>query len=145
MNVLGGLLYAAGGFAVILGWLHFSFPRRFGFLSVLADGPSEVPPFRLGCYRHDLKRSDLRGIIQVMNHCVSYAIVAAGVFDLLHAHWLGTDSGAIASVVVAGFWFMRVGTQFHLGRRRGDWLIFLFFAGLGGLQLGAALWAPALG
>jgi hypothetical protein len=138
MTAPGLLLYAAGGFAVVLGVLHFSFPRRFGFLTMLAGDRLEVPQFQLGFYRHNLKRSDLRGIVYVMNHCVSYAIVAAGVFDLFNAKWLGTFPGSVASGVVAGFWFTRAGTQFYLGRRRGDWLVFSFFAGLGVLQLIAA-------
>ncbi len=138
MNVLSLLLYAAGVFAVILGMLHFSFPRRFGFLAALAGEDPRVPPFRLGFYRHELKRADLRGIVYVMNHCVSYTIVAAGLFDLCNTRWLGTVPGSIASGVLSGFWFVRAGTQFCLGRRRGDWLIFLLFAALGGLQLVAA-------
>lgn len=139
MSALNWLLSAAGVFAVVLGGLHFSFPRRFGFSATLAGDQPEVPPFQLGFYRHPLKRSDLRGIIYVMNHCVSYAIVAAGVFDLFNARWLGTLPGSVASGVVAGFWFMRAGAQFYLGRRRGDWLVFWWFAGLGVLQVVAAL------
>ena len=86
-----------------------------------------------------MKRSDLRGIIYVMNHCVSYAIVAAGVFDGFAARWVGTFPGAVASGTVAGFWFVRAGTQFYLGRRPGDWFVVGWFGLLGALHVIAAV------
>jgi hypothetical protein len=113
MITLTILLYAAGAFAVVLGILHFTFPERFGFLAALPADGTPVPPYRLLFYRYDMKRSDLRGIIYVMNHCVSYAIVAAG----------------------AGFWFVRAGKQFYLGRRPGDWFIVVWFSLLDVLHL----------
>ena len=131
MSVISPLLYATGAFAILLGLLHFSFPKRFGFLAVLADDGADVPPFRLLFYRYEMKRSDLRGIIYVMNHCASYAIVAAGVFDLFHTRWLGTFPGSLVSGTIAGFWFIRAGTQFYLGCRRGDWFVFSLFTCLG--------------
>ena len=36
---------------------------------------------------------------------------------------------------IAGFWFMRAGTQFYLGRRKGDWLVFALFTPLGVLHV----------
>jgi hypothetical protein len=132
------LCYISGAFAVTLGVLHFTFPERFGFLVALPlEGPS-VPPFRLLFYEYDMKRSDLRGIIYVMNHCVSYTIVLAGVFDLFCSKWLGTVPGAFGAVAVAGLWFVRAGTQFYLGRRRGDWFVITFFTLLGALHVVAA-------
>jgi hypothetical protein len=139
MNTLAILLYASGAFAVVLGILHFTFPEKFGFLAALSEEGPSVPPYRLLFYRYDMKRSDLRGIIYVMNHCVSYAIVAAGVFDGFAARWLGTFPGALASGAIAGFWFVRAGTQFYLGRRIGDWYAFVWFALLGALHVVAAL------
>src|SRR5438046_7296009 len=121
MSILIILLYGAGAFAVLLGILHFTFPQRFGFMQALPADGAPVPPFRLLSYRYDMKRSDLRGIVYVMNHCVSYAIVASGVFDFFAARWLGAAAGALAAGTIAGFWFIREGTQFYLGRRRGDW------------------------
>src|SRR5436190_8813523 len=115
MSTLTVLLYAAGAFAVLLGILHFTFPERFGFLAALPADGAPVPPYRLGFYRYDMKRSDLRGIIYVMNHCVSYAIVAAGVFVGFAARCLGTFPGALASGTVAGFWFVRRVHSFILG------------------------------
>ncbi|MBE0540276.1 MAG: hypothetical protein IH623_02720 [Verrucomicrobia bacterium] len=139
MSTLTVLLYAAGAFAVLLGILHFTFPERFGFLAALPADGAPVPPYRLGFYRYAMKRSDLRGIIYVMNHCVSYAIVAAGVFDCFAARWLGTFPGAVASGTVAGFWFVRAGTQFYLGRRPGDWFVVVWFSSLGALHIIAAV------
>ena len=139
MSTLTILLYAAGAFAVVLGILHFTFPERFGFLAALPADGAPVPPYRLLFYRYDMKRSDLRGIIYVMNHCVSYAIVAAGVFDGFAARWLGTFPGALASGTVAGFWFVRAGTQFYLGRRAGDWFVVVWFTLLGALHVVASV------
>jgi len=134
------LFYISGAFAVLLGLLHFTFAERFGFFVALPlDGPP-VPPFRLWFYHYDMKRSDLRGIIYVMNHCVSYTITMIGVFDLFCSKWIGTFSGELGAAAIAGFWFLRAGTQFYLGRRKGDWFVIIFFALLGLLHL-----VPAVG
>ncbi len=133
------LLYISGAFAVTLGLLHFTFPERFGFLVALTLDGEPLPPFRLSFYKYDMKRSDLRGLIYVMNHCVSYTIFAAGVFDLFCSQWLGTTPGKITTLVVAGFWLVRAGTQLYLGRRKGDWLVILFFTLLCILHVAAAL------
>ena len=132
-------LNVAGAFAVVLGVLHFTFPQRFGFMRAIPLDGAPLPPFRLSFYRYETKRSDLRGLVYVMNHCASYTIVAAGVFDLFASRWLGTFPGALAAAVVAGFWFVRAGTQFYLGRRWGDWLVVSWFALLGALHVLAAV------
>ena len=138
MNILTICLYATGAFAVVLGFLHFTFPKRFGLLAALPAAGAPVPPFRLLFYRYDMKRSDLRGVIYVMNHCVSYTIILLGVFDLFSSQWLGTVQGALGAGATAGFWFMRAGTQFYLGCRRGDWFVFTFFTLVGLLHVVAA-------
>jgi hypothetical protein len=139
VSTLTVLLYAAGTFAVLLGLLHFTFPEQFGFMAALPVDGAAVPPYRLLFYRYEMKRSDLRGIVYVMNHCVSYAIVAVGVFDLFASRWLGTFPGALVAGAVAGFWFVRAGTQFYLGRRPGDWFIFAWFMLLGVLHVVAVV------
>lgn len=139
MNVLTICLYVSGVFAILLGLLHFSFPRRFGFLAALPTDGAPLPPFRLLFYRYDMKRSDLRGIVYVMNHCVSYSILAAGICDLFASRWLGTFCGALAAGAIAGLWFVRALTQFYLGRRRGDWFVVVWFALLGAVHIVAAL------
>jgi hypothetical protein len=90
-------------------------------------------------YRYDMKRSDLRGIVYVMNHCVSYVILAVGVYDLFAPRWLGTFPGSLTAGAIAGFWFVRAGTQFYLGRRRGDWFVVAWFGILGALHVTAAV------
>lgn len=139
MSLLTILLYLAGAFAIVLGLLHFTFPKRFGFSLALSTDSAPVPPFHLMFYRYEMKRSDLRGLVYVMNHCVSYVIFAVGLYDLLAATWVGTFPGALAAGVIAGFWFMRAGTQFYLGRRRGDWFVVAWFGFLGGLHVAAAI------
>ncbi len=139
MTTLTILLHAVGAFAVVLGILHFTFPARFGFLAALPAEGAPVPPYRLLFYRYKMKRSDLRGIIYVMNHCVSYAILASGVFDLFAPRWLGTFAGAVGAGAIAPFWFVRAGTQFYLGHRRGDWFVVIWFTLLGVLHVIAAL------
>jgi hypothetical protein len=138
MTILAISLYAAGVFAVLLGFLHFTFPKRFGFLAALPTDGAAVPPFRLLFYRYDMKRSDLLGVIYVMNHCVSYTILALGLFDLFNSRWLNTSPGSLVAGVIAGFWFVRAGTQFYLGRRRGDWFVFTLFTLLAALHIVAA-------
>jgi hypothetical protein len=138
MSMLTFLLYLAGAFAVVLGFLHFTFPTRFGLLQALATEGPPLPPFRMMFYRYDMKRSDLRGIVCVMNHCVSYVILMIGVFDLFAPRWLGTFPGSLTSGAIAGFWLMRGATQLYLGRRKGDWFVVMWFVSLATLHLVAA-------
>ena len=139
MNLVTILLYLCGVFAVVLGLLHFTFPDKFGFSAVLPKDGVPIPPFRLAFYQYETKCSDLRGIIYVMNHCVSYVILVSGIFDLFAAQWLGTFAGSLAACLVGGFWLIRAATQLYLGRRKGDWLVILWFAILGGCHLVAAM------
>lgn len=133
------LLYASGLFSIVLGMLHFTFPNRFGFFAVLPSEGPPLDPFRLMFYRYDMKYSDIRGLIYVMNHCVSYTILMVGIFDLFASRWLGTMAGSLASVAVAGFWAVRAGTQFYLGVRKGDLAVVAFFLSLSALHIVAAL------
>src|SRR4051812_14389687 len=127
MSVLIILLYMSGIFAVLLGILHFSFPRRFGLIAAMPTEGTALPPFRLLFYRYDMKRSDLGGVIYVMNHCVSFIILAIGIYDGFASRLLGSFPGSLGSGIFAGFWFVRAGTQFYLGRRLGDWFVFGWF------------------
>jgi hypothetical protein len=133
------LIYAAGVFAVVLGILHFTFPERFGFRAALSGEGSPLPPFRLWFYRYDFKRSDLYGVVCVMNHCVSFTILSIGVCDLLAGYWLGTTAGVLLTVWIAAFWFIRAATQLYLGRRRGDWFVVAWFSLLGIVHVFAAV------
>jgi hypothetical protein len=61
------------------------------------------------------------------------------VFDLFSSRWLGTLPGSLAAATVAGFWFVRAGTQFYLGQRKGDWFVIALFAFLATLHVVAAV------
>jgi hypothetical protein len=124
------IFWAAGAFAVLLGILHFTFATRFHYMTALPlEGP-DVPPFKLWFYQYQTKRSDLRGIIYVMNHGCSYTILLAGVFDLCYQLWEGTLAGALAALAVGGFWLVRAVSQNYLGHRPGDWFVMALFTGL---------------
>ena len=129
------LLFGIGVFGTVLGLLHFTFPRRFGYRAALEPLSRAHDEFGLGPYRRKLKRSDLFGIISIMNNPVSYVIVVCGVFDLAAPWWLGTPGGALGSLAVGGFWLMRAISQFAVGRTRNNWLVFGYFALLAAVQV----------
>ena len=131
-----------GLFAVILGLIHFTLPRRFGFSQVILETGQSPPEFRLGPYRQELQRSDLRGMVYVMNHAASFVILSIGVFDLFAMSWWTSWQGAAVSTWAAVFWWVRAAAQLHVGLRRGDLFVMGWFAMLGLLQL-APLLDPA--
>lgn len=131
-------LFGIGVFGVVLGLLHFTFPRRFGYRAALEPHDAPHGAFVLGPYRRNLTRHDLIGIISVMNNPVSYAIVLCGVFDLAAPWLLGTPGGAWGSLAVGGFWLTRALSQFAVGRTRNNWLVFGYFLALAVLQVIAA-------
>lgn len=132
-------LFGIGVFGVVLGVLHFTFPRRFGYRAALEPHDAPHGVFVLGPYRRKLTRQDLLGIISVMNNPVSYAIVLCGVFDLAAPWWRGTTGGALGSLAVGGFWLMRAISQFAVGRTRNNWLVFGYFLALAVVQGVAAV------
>jgi hypothetical protein len=133
------LLQALGVFTGLLGLVHAFMPRLFDFRGGMpAEGPP-LAPFRLLGYRYDTTRSDLRGLVWVMNHAVSYTLLSIGLADLCAPAWLGTDGGRVLAAWIAGFWFLRAGTQACLGRRRGDVLVMAWFTLLGAAHVPAAL------
>lgn len=129
------MLSLTGVFAVMLGALHFTFPILFDFERALPkDGPP-LKPFRLGPIRYATQRSDVRGIAWLMNHFVSYNLVAYGLIDLAWPMWFGTDFRVWLCVWMAGGWFVRAACQLYMGRRLGDWLILAGFALIGMVHL----------
>jgi hypothetical protein len=64
-----------------------------------------------------------------------------GVVDLLAYRWLGTEVGRWLLFWIAGWWFLRAGSQLYMGRRRGDWWILAGFAWLGLVHLAIGIWA----
>jgi hypothetical protein len=135
------LLYVAGVFTLALGTAHFFLPRWLDYRTVILERPAEwkaPSPFRLWPTRYTATPRDLNGVVWVMNHSASYALVGISLLDLFAQGWL-LDAGRLLALWVAGFWFLRAATQLTFGRRWGDWLILSWFAALGALHLWVAL------
>jgi hypothetical protein len=128
-----------GVFATVLGTAHFFFPKLLDFAQAIPRQGVELNPFRLGPIRYDTLRSDVLGIAYVMNHAASYTIASIGIADLLAYRWLGSEGGRWLLFWIAGFWFLRAGSQLYMGRRRGDWWILAGFAWLGIVHLGIGI------
>jgi hypothetical protein len=138
------LLFLAGIFTLALGLMHFFFPLLLDFRSVVLERPPEWKPahaLRLWPSRYTVTLSDRLGIVWVMNHAVSYTLVAIGLVDLLAGHWLTIDQGAgrILALWIGGWWLVRAITQLTFGRRLGDWVILAYFCLLASLHVVAAL------
>lgn len=132
-------LTVTGIFTVALGIVHFWFPILLDFRQAIPQQGSAISPFRLGPIRYTTLRSDVHGIAWVMNYAASYALVGIGLLDLLAAYWLDHPASPILLLWVAGWWLLRAGAQFHLGRRRGDWLIAAGFLLLALIHIGVTL------
>ncbi|HEX8996015.1 MAG TPA: hypothetical protein VF812_08285 [Ktedonobacterales bacterium] len=138
------LLYLAGAFTLVLGLAHFFLPLMLDFRSVVLDRPPEWKPargFRLWPSRYMVTLSDRLGVVWVMNHAASYALVGIGLVDLLAGRWLTTDPGAgrIIAVWIGGWWVTRAVTQLTFGRRLGDWMILAYFCLLAALHFVVAV------
>jgi hypothetical protein len=140
MNLLIAALAVCGLFTLCLGVAHFAFPRLLDFDRAIPREGAPLRSFRLGPIRYATQRSDVRGIAWVMNHAASYTLVSIGVVDLLAAFWLAAPLAWILALWIAGWWFLRAGSQLYLGRRTGDWWILAGFSLLGGVHLFAAVW-----
>ncbi len=128
------LLNAAGLFTATLGVVHFFMPRLLDFDSAIPKEGPGLRPIRLPFFSYDTLRTDVRGIALVMNSAVSVTLVTIGVVDLLARDWLTHPWGPWIAGWIAGWWLLRAVGQFHLGRRRGDWLAAGWFAALAGLH-----------
>lgn len=138
------LLMLAGIFTLTLGLLHFFLPLLLDFRSIVLDRPAGWKPargFRLWPSRYNVTLSDRLGVVWVMNHAASYALVAIGLVDLFAGRWLTTDpvAGRIVALGIGGWWVTRAITQLTFGRRLGDWMILVYFALLAALHVVAAL------
>lgn len=141
MNALWPLAIA-GLFTLALGILHFWFPILLDFRHAIPRTGSPLRPLRLGPIRYATQRSDVYGIAWVMNYATSYTLVGIGLLDIFAARWLQQPGHDWLLGWLVGWWVLRSGAQFHLGRRRGDWLIaggFLLLAGVHLLYLVTAL------
>ena len=118
------LLAIAGIAACLLGAAHFFFPVLFDFEGAIPENGPPLKPFRLLFFSHNTARTDVLGIAWVMNHCVSYVLVTVGFFDIFSKYWIAQPYGKGIAVWIAVWWGLRGFSQFYLGRRRADWIVF---------------------
>lgn len=128
---LPNLLYVCGAFALILGALHFFFPLLFDFRGAIPSQGDALKPFPLVVTKYPTTRSDIYGLVWVMNGAASFAILTVGILDVFWSVWLRSAYGALIAIWIALFYFLRAASQLAMGRRRGDWLILFAFAMLG--------------
>jgi hypothetical protein len=131
---------ACGAFTVVLGLVHFAMPWLLDFDGAIPTEGEPLRPLDLFVVTYRTKRSDVRGIAQIMNHAVSYALVSIGVVDLLASRWLAAWFAPYLLAWIAGWWFLRAATQRHMGSRPGDWLVAVGFSLLGAFHLAVAVW-----
>jgi hypothetical protein len=98
--------------------------------AIPTDG-DPLRPLDLLVVTYQTKRSDVRGIAQIMNHAVSYTLVSIGVVDLLATRWFSAWFAPYVLAWIAGWWFLRAATQRHMGARRGDRIVAAGFTLLG--------------
>jgi hypothetical protein len=70
-----------------------------------------------------------------MNYCVSFVLVSIGVVNICAKSWEASDISLIVNGWISLWWFTRAFSQFHLGRRMGDWLVFAGFGFCGIVQM----------
>jgi hypothetical protein len=137
--VVGLALVIVGGFTLALGVAHFFFPILLDFKTAIPKDGAPLKPFRLWLLHYPTERRDVHGISWVMNHATSYVLVTIGLLEICWWLWLSTSTGRLLSLWIAGWWFLRAGSQLYLGRRRGDWWILVGFASFGILHVLAGL------
>ena len=120
-----------GVFTVALGLVHFVMPWLFDFDGAIPTEGEPLRPLDLRVVTYETKRSDVRGIAQIMNHAVSYVLVTIGAVDLLVDAWLSAWFAPYLLAWIAGWWFLRAATQRHMGSRPGDRLVAAGFTLLG--------------
>ncbi|MUW13479.1 hypothetical protein GJ633_01555 [Halorubrum sp. CBA1125] len=137
--VLTAGFLVCGAFTVVLGLVHFAMPWLLDFDGAIPVDGDPLRPLELRVVTYQTKRSDLRGIAQIMNHAVSYTLVSIGIVDLLASRWLAAWFAPYLLAWIAGWWFLRAATQRHMGSRTGDRLVAAGFALLGLFHLAVAL------
>ena len=125
------LLIGSGVFTVTLGTIHFFLPTFLRYRNAIleTDAPIDAP-FVLPIFNYETHRGDLYGIVWIMNHAASYTLVSIGLLDIIGRGWLRADGDWLA-LWIAGWWFLRVGSQAYMGRRWGDYVVMAVFALLG--------------
>jgi hypothetical protein len=137
--LVGAGLVIAGSFTLTLGIIHFFFPLLLDFKTAIPHEGTPLKPLRLGFFHYATQRRDIYGIAYVMNNATSYVLVTIGLLEILWSYWLKTPAGQLLSLWLAGWWFIRAGSQPYLGKRRGDWLVMTGFASFGLLNVVAVL------
>ncbi len=126
-------LIAAGAFSLALGIAHLWVPRIFALdRAIGTDGPSlpELGTLGRGNWTYRRRRADAIGLAWVMSNAASYVLVTIGVLDLAWAAGHRAIPIGIAGFWIAGWWALRTGGQFLVGRRQGDVAIAALFAAL---------------
>ena len=133
------LVIIAGCYTVLLGIVHFFLPYLLDFDHAIPKEGPVLKPFRLFLYSYGTTRGDIRGIAWVMNYAVSFALVSIGALDLLFSYWKDFPYAKILTLWIALWWVIRAFTQLYLGRRRGDWVLLIWFLSLAALHLSLAI------
>ncbi|UHQ98622.1 hypothetical protein HYG81_21850 (plasmid) [Natrinema zhouii] len=137
--VLTAGFLVCGAFTVVLGLVHFAMPWLLDFDGAIPIDGDLLRPLNLLAVTYQTKRSDIRGIAQIMNHAVSYTLVSIGMVDLFASRWLSAWFAPYLLAWVAGWWFLRAATQRHMGSRLGDWLVAAGFTLIGLFHLAVAV------
>jgi hypothetical protein len=132
---------AAGLFSLALGIVHLWVPRFFALdRAIGTDGPSgsELGSIGLGTWTYRRRRTDAIGIVWVMSNAASYVLLSVGFLDLAWAAGQRAVPLGIGGLWIAGWWILRAGGQFAVGRRRGDVAIASLFVVLAVLHVALA-------
>jgi hypothetical protein len=135
---------AAGVFSLALGIVHLWVPRIFALdRAIGSDGPSgsELGLIGRGAWTYRRRRSEAIGIVWVMSNAASYVLLSVGILDLAWAAGHRAVPLGIGGLWIAGWWALRAGGQFTVGRRLGDVAIAVLFAVLALLHVALAMGA----
>ena len=140
-SVLTVALVASGAFSLALGLVHIAIPFIARFRTAIGSEAAYGPVGLLVAspVGYSLRRQDLIGLTWVMSNAASYVLISGGVADLALA--LGYPVVPVVPIAwwLAGWWGIRAGSQFFIGRRWGDLLVAGVFAALSAIHVGAAL------
>ncbi|WP_435129329.1 hypothetical protein [Halobaculum sp. D14] len=95
----------AGLFTVVLGAVHVAMPWLLDFDGAIPTDGEPLKPLNLLVVTYQTKRSDVRGVAQIMNHAVSYTLLTIGVVDLFAATWLSAPFAPLVLTWISGWWF----------------------------------------
>jgi hypothetical protein len=124
-------LVAAGVFSLSLGIAHLWVPRIFALDRAIGTDGSSITDLGIlgrGTWTYRRRRSDAIGLAWVMSNAASYVLVSIGMVDLTWAAGHRAVPLGIGGIWIAGWWALRAGGQFVVGRRRGDVAIAALFA-----------------